>query len=147
MIFLLQGLLQNIIESPGSAKSWRLLSNPDTPHRLCLAVTVMTSVENVLSKFFAWQSDQSWLATEWEKLPLVILSNMRRSPVARAMDHLVSLLTETGSDVSVAFAEEELKHFPQCLRVFLFLYRGYSAMETARAWGVTAVRTSKKSRS
>ena len=91
----------------------------------------MTPVENVLSKFFAWQADQAWLATEWEKLPVVILSNMRRSPVARAMDHLVALLTETGSDRSTEFEEKELDHFPQFLRVFLFLYRGHRAIPRA----------------
>ena len=82
-----------------------------------MAVSIVSAAEEIILNQFQWQTDQTYLSDDTSKLPMVIMSDMTRSPVAKSINLLVrSLLHED------QFSEDE--YYNTFVKIFLHLQEG-----------------------
>lgn len=95
----------------GSDKAWRLLNNDNTPFALYLAVSVLTPIEDILNWHFVWQNNLARLSSSMQKVPVVVMGNMSKSPAAIAMNQLVGFLFTDVPDMDMETTSDLLKNF------------------------------------
>lgn len=123
--------LPEMWNTAGSQKAWRLLSDPGTPFKLSLAVSIIAPVETILHQLFLWQAQNTWCEGDLEKTPLVVMANMKASPAAKAMNYLIEMF----------MLQDERKHSnspddddggPSFLRTFMYLHQGQVCKHTSK---------------
>jgi len=98
----LYSLSQPAIHFSGSEKAWRFLADPTSVFKLGLAVSIVSTAEDILVHQFRWQSDTAYLNADISKVPLVVMANMSKSPAVGAVNLLSRALLheEFGDDPS-----------------------------------------------
>lgn len=93
-------------------------------YKLGLAICSLTPVEALLHAHFQWQTSQSWITAAQNDVPLVVMSDMPRSPAVLAVHKLIQVINDDGTSLAPADG------LPECpiqsfVQVALYLHEGW----------------------
>ena len=108
--------------NPGSEKAWRFLSDPTSCFKLGISVIVVSAAEEIIRRQFIWQSKNAYLSEDMSEVPLVIMSNMKRSPAAVSIDLLARALLHDN------YADDDTRSL--FVNSFLHLHSGLDRIHT-----------------